>query len=215
MWKHWITAFAVGMCTMILCSPSHAETLLGTNYAGGFFDVVMLHGDTLERDLGTGYGAGFAGNINTGRNIDWNLSAVYSWADGEIDGRQTEISGVAATAILVLYAAPDASASPNPFLHVGPVIVKRDEDRVSSGGDIVRSSTLRTGFSVGGGMELELTEQVLFRIGIAHQRLRADNSTGVSSSVGFWFNGHILATAGGFLDLQSEDRVAEVGLILK
>ncbi|MDI6790688.1 MAG: OmpW family outer membrane protein [Thermodesulfobacteriota bacterium] len=202
--------FAILICLSIV-PFAKGETLFGKNYVGGAFGIVKFGDDTLDEILGNGYGFNAGGNINLNKNIDLLLDVGYVWADGDADGFEVDLSGLAAGAKLNYFFKPDEKA--NPFIGAGIAVVK-SEVEVSGFGAVEEDDETDVGFSVDAGVELEFTEEVLFRFGLDYFNINDEDSIDGSVSFGYWFNKQIMGAISGSYDFDDGDAAAQIGLIV-
>jgi opacity protein-like surface antigen len=195
-----------------IAGTSHAETLLGKNYIGGSFEIVKFGDDDLDEVLGNGYSFDALANINLNQNIDLNLGIGYLWADGDTEGIEIDLTGIGAGADLVFFFKPGEKV--NPYIRAGLMVVK-SEVEVSGFGESVSEDDTEVGFGAGVGLELEFTEQVLFRFGLDYFNIDSEDSIDFGIGAGYWFNETVMGTISGSYDFDSENASSSIGLIVK
>ena len=203
----------VGMIAFAaIAGTSSAETLLGKNYVGGSFGIIQFGDDNLDEVLGNGYKFDAVANINLNPNMDLQLALGYVWADGEASGIEIDLTGLGAGGDLVYFFKPNERV--NPYVGAGLTVVKSKVEVSGPGGSADEDDT-EVGFGAEIGVELEFTEQVLFRFGLDYFNIDSEDSLDINAGAGYWFNATVLGTLGGFYDLDDEDAGAGIGLIFK
>ena len=195
-----------------IAGTSNAETLLGKNYIGGSFGIVQFGDDDLDEVLGNGYGFSGVGNINLNPNIDLNLGVAYVWADGDTGGVEVDVTSIGAGADLIYFFKPNEQV--NPYIGAGLTLVKSEVEASALGVSEDEDDT-EVGFGAGAGVEIEATEEVLLRVGLDYFNIDSEDSIDVSVSLGYWFSEQVLGAIGGSYDFDSEDAIAEVGIVVK
>jgi opacity protein-like surface antigen len=197
---------------LAITGTSHAETLLGKNYIGASFGIVQFGDDDIDDVIGNAYGFSGVANINLNPNFDLNLGGAYVWADGEESGVEIDITSIGGGADLIYSFKPNEQI--NPYIGAGITVVK-SEIEVSALGVSVDEDDTEIGFGAGAGIEIEATEEVLLRVGLNYYNIDSEDSIDASISLGYWFSEKILCAIGGNYDFDTEDAIAEIGIVVK
>ncbi|QBG49174.1 porin family protein [Verrucomicrobia bacterium S94] len=182
-----------------------AETLLGKNYIGGSFGIIQFGNDFLDDVFGTGKGVQGSGNIVLHEHVDLNLTGGYLWADGDFLGLDADVSVFSGGAYLVYHFLPGEKI--NPFLNVGAGAV-RTEIEVAG----FEEHETDASFDVGGGVEIEATEAVLFRGSVDYTTIDNDDDVTLSATLGYWFTEQLLGGAGFSYTIDGEDITGDISL---
>ena len=89
------------------------------------------------------------------------------------------------------------------------------EVEVSGLGVTEDTDDTEVGFGGEVGVELEFTEQVLFKFSLDYFNIDSEDSIDINAGVGYWFNEQVMGSLSGFHDFDDEDAGASIGLIFK
>ena len=207
------TVAVIAALSAASCAAARAETLLGSNYAGGSFGFFQFGDDRIDDVVGTAYGVDGVGNLNLMPNLDLKLAVSYLWAEGNEGGVEIDMSGLAAGANLIAYRTCYRDWI-HPFVGAGLSVVE-NETQLSSAGLSVGGDGTEVGFDAGAGVELELGEKYLLRVGGDYFYIDDDDDVNLSATLGYWLSSQVLATVRGTYAIDSENTALYLGLRLK
>ncbi|MDZ8120208.1 porin family protein [Pontiella agarivorans] len=194
------------MVMAITAQTSNAKTLLGTNHVRGAFGMVKF-GDNFSDDV-LGYGYGFEGAVNIAvhSNIDLNITGSYLTADGDTAGVNIDTTTLSGGASLLYHFSPRETV--NPFISAGVGAVRSELEIAGS-----EEHETDTGLNAGAGIEIEASENILCRIRGDYINIDNEDDIAFTASAGYWFTARFMGEAGLSYSLDSEDIVANLGLV--
>jgi opacity protein-like surface antigen len=196
---------------MAITGFSYAESLLGNNYIGGAFGIYKFGDDDLDDLLGTAYQVKGVGNINLFQNIDLNLNTSYLWADGDEGAIDVDVSRFTAGAGLVIFFELNEQISP--YVRADVALWYTDIE-ISGFGPSEDDDDTEVGGGGGGGVEIEATDNILFRGGLDYFTIDSEDDYEIYSSLGYWFNERIFGFIRGSYLFDSEDTTGDIGIII-
>lgn len=202
-----LTVAAIGVTLALMVESGETKTLSGTNYVGGAFSTVA-HGKGVDSQNGIEA----IGNINLTKNIDFNLNIGHLWLESNETGINIDNTLIGAHSKLIWLFKPNEKI--NPFLGASITFVE-SEAEISAFGMSTHVDDSEVGFGGEGGIEVEVTENIISRLTLSYLDIYDEGSFHIKGLVGYWFNEQILGFAKAVYDFESETSVGKIGLIFK
>lgn len=175
----------------IFLSNTFAQGLLGKRYIG--FEVgQMTPGDEWVKDVDDSilfFGGGF--NIPLDSNVDFGISIGYSKLAGSWEGVDIESTAKSLTGSIAYQFKPEQQI--NPYITVMCGIVS-SEAEFSIPGFSLREKDDDFAFSVGGGIEIELSSQSALRPNIDYVKVGDEDDFFMGLGLNFWFTDNVVGT---------------------
>lgn len=208
--KKKLSAAAMGAAALLtFAGTAGADTLLGSNYAGGSFSMTHFGDERMDDVFGSSPGLKGFGDINLHPNLDLQWVVGYSWDDGSDSGVEVETSALTGGMNLLYAFKPGEQL--NPFVKAGFNVYKKEYE--SSGYPDEDDSGV--GFVGGAGLEFEATRKILLNAGADYWNYEGDDDIMLSGQFGYWFHQRILGFVAGYYSCEWEDTTGEIGLIFK
>jgi hypothetical protein len=188
-------------------TQASAESLVGSNYAGGRFTALTLGNDAADEAIGGVWVFDVFGSTPLSEEVDTILGAGHGFGGDKIGGVPIDYSTTFVTTEFRYQFMKDEAI--NPYVIGGPFI-KRWEIDVDNGAApaiaALNGSKDLAGVALGGGAEFELGSKFLARTEL---NLRLDTNVDVttvaSGSVGWWVFPQLLGSLGLGWDSEDED----------
>ena len=193
---------------IFLCTYSaRAQGLLGKRYAGFMIGQTNPGDNDVERIDDAILELGAEVNIPINPNADVNFSTSYAKLDGEVARIDVEATAIGLLGGINYHFSPERNI--NPYIGVDAGIVRRDVEVSGSGND---EDETDFAFSLGGGMEIDLSPQVALRPSMGYSRVGDDDDIHTGISLSYWFNQNVFGLVGLSYAFDEGDLTYGVGL---
>ena len=196
----------LAICSFIVVvtcvTGANAAGLLGTDYVG-FSAGIMEYTDTSVLD--TGFNLQGLANFNLTNFLDAQIGGSYMTVDGQLHtGRTYDYTAYTLSGGLVAFMDPIGNM--RPFANASVGYVDKDNSMSSVSND--------TAFYLGGGMEIEWTEQWLTQIGLNAVKIDDDEFGQADLMLGWWMKENVLLNVRSNIGFAGEEGTDFVAVLM-
>jgi opacity protein-like surface antigen len=195
---------AVSGLALLFCGAAAQAEVLGQRLLGVQAGIIKPEDEMVKVVDDTIITYGLFGQIPVHANIDLVASINRSTLDGEFEGVSLEVTDTTASGGVRAHLAPGKLL--NPF--VGAAVIYSRIELDADGGDLgdVGESESDTGYSLSGGVELNLTESFSLLGSITRFDVHDEDGNVVSVAASFWISPQFAVGAAVSQDLDDDHR---------